>query len=261
VQTNQAHPSPRRRRIERRPYSACDGLSEFLAREFEATDFDFGWLTFAVEQTAEDVAVDGVVPEWFEKATVHDYYSGFIVAHPELGMFLLDEPWSLLDDEAPDPGETLRDEYEKLRRLASEIPKTLYADDSAAPCRPLAWHCAVVVDDSRLVSAAVAAGVPERATLLLDDDAILPDLLRALADGDHDARSAHRADDSPSAQQLLAPIAEHLGPCFVESEAYVAGCQLDALAEVRQQEGARRAAEKVGIIEYFEPPFGDDGSF
>ncbi len=262
MQKHQPNQSPRRRRIERRPYSECDSLAKFLAREFEATDYDFGWLTFPVEQTADDVAVDGVVPTWFEKAAVHDYYSGFIIAHPDLGMILLDEPWSILDGDDAEAGEKLLDHHAKLRRLAAEIPKTLYAEDAPVAHRPCAWHSALVVGDAELASAAVVAGVPEQATLLLDDDATLPDLLQAFAADALDlADSKHRTADVPSAQQLLAPLAEHLGPCFVESEAYVAGCQLDALEEALQREDGRRAAEKVGIIEYFEPPFGDDGSF
>ncbi|MFP4598565.1 MAG: hypothetical protein ACLFVJ_09960 [Persicimonas sp.] len=111
------------------------------------------------------------------------------------------------------------------------------------------------------MSAAVATGVPERAMILLDDDVTLPDSLQALAADNRGAASGPRTAGATSAQELMAPIAEHHGPCFIESEAYVADCQLDALGEALQEEDGRRAAEKVGIIDYFEPPFEDDDSF
>lgn len=96
---------------------------------------------------------------------------------------------------------------------------------------------------------------------MLGDDSCLPELLPKLAPDHAREATARGPRELPNARQLLAPLAERLGPCFIESEAHVAKCQLAQLEKAAREEDGRRAAMKMGIIEYFEPPFGDDDSF
>lgn len=230
----------KRRRLERRPYSHCDGLGEFLAGQLDGSDYRFCFMTFPVRQTAEDVAVDGVVPAWFENAIVDDFHGSFPLVHPEHGVLLLNTGQLFGDEEMSDLADKVAEEFHRLGRLVEELGEALAHDDAHWRDRSLPIGCAVIAGERGFDKAYLPEDIPREYVLTYED---LDDLFEHLeAIFDHQTGAADR-EAATDATRLYDAITEHPASIVLEEFRFVEDCQIKAL----QLDDARRAAEKRAL--------------